>query len=69
MSLEPPDDRARVLARETLAQIKTLEVLAKFCGEDATEPQELTISLALRSYFIEKTETLHAAAIAEKLAQ
>jgi hypothetical protein len=56
---DPPDDRARVLAKEALAQIKSLEEIAKFCGEDATQSQELTISLALRNYFIEKTEALH----------
>lgn len=58
MSYDPPNDRARELAKEALAQINRLDDLAKFVGEDATEAQELHISLCLRNYAIEQLKAL-----------
>jgi hypothetical protein len=58
MSIPPPDDLACIMAREALAQIKRIGELGAFCNEDVTVQQEATIILALRNYFIVRTESL-----------
>jgi hypothetical protein len=59
MNIDPPADRATELAKKTLAEIKRIDTMYACLGEDATEAQELTISLALRDYFIERMEAMH----------
>lgn len=63
---KPPDDRARQLAKEALEQVKRLEILAAFCGDDSTEAQEIAISLAIRNYSIERLEALKFTAAEEQ---
>ena len=48
------DDAARILAKQALVEIKSLERLAALSGSDATEAQELTICFFIRSYSVEK---------------
>jgi hypothetical protein len=52
-------DRATELAKKALAEIRRIDTMYACLGRDPTEAQELTISIAIRNYFIEETKAMH----------
>jgi hypothetical protein len=59
MNINSPTDRATELAKKALVEIKLVDTMCACLGEDPTGLQELSISTAIRQYFIEKTKARH----------